>query len=206
MTQNHLFGDNDCNRSLGIRYEHLQSETPPNPFLYPRSLFRLQENTGIHPVLATHPPQLVQHFQPNPILESCAGKFVMSAAMGYVMGNLFGVVLGSYEGMAPPIPIPGQREAPKVPWKESMRGALRVTAGKCRYWGNNFMIISAVFAGLECASEKVRARHDVGNELIAGCATGATLAYGQGIQAQCLGCVGFAAFSMAIHHLTDGKF
>ena len=139
MTQNHLFGDNDCNRSLGIRYEHLQSETPPNPFLYPRSLFRLQENTGIHPVLATHPPQLVQHFQPNPILESCAGKFVMSAAMGvgyliefciahwltdnlsgYVMGNLFGVVLGSYEGMAPPIPIPGQREAPKVPWKESV--------------------------------------------------------------------------------------
>lgn len=39
-----------------------------------------------------------------------------------------------------------------------------------------------MFAGLECAAEKARGRHDVGNELIAGCATGAALAAGQGIQ------------------------
>lgn len=58
------------------------------------------------------------------------------------MGNLFGLVLGSYEGITPPIPVPGQRELPKVPWRESMSASWRVTAGKCRYWGNNFLVIS----------------------------------------------------------------
>jgi hypothetical protein len=37
------------------------------------------------------------------------------------MGNVFGLVLGSYEGITPPIPVPGQRELPKVPWRESVR-------------------------------------------------------------------------------------
>lgn len=37
------------------------------------------------------------------------------------MGNLFGLVLGSYEGITPPVPLPGQRELPKVPWRESVR-------------------------------------------------------------------------------------
>ncbi|EEY60403.1 Mitochondrial Protein Translocase (MPT) Family [Phytophthora infestans T30-4] len=116
------------------------------------------------------------------------------------MGNVFGLVLGSYEGITPPVPLPGQRELPKL------AGSWRVTAGKCRYWGNNFLVISAMFSGLECATEKIRARHDVGNELVAGCATGAALAAGQGIQAQCLGCAGFAAFSYAINVFTGGKF
>ena len=73
----------------------------------------------------------------------------------------------------------------------------------------SFLVIlcaAAMFSGLECASEKIRGRHDVGNELAAGCATGAALAAGQGIQAQCLGCVGFAAFSYAINVFTGGKF
>jgi hypothetical protein len=39
-----------------------------------------------------------------------------------------------------------------------------------------------MFSGLECASEKARGVHDVGNELVAGCATGAALAAGQGWQ------------------------
>lgn len=37
------------------------------------------------------------------------------------MGNVFGLVLGSYEGITPPVPLPGQRELPKVPWRESVR-------------------------------------------------------------------------------------
>jgi import inner membrane translocase subunit TIM22 len=40
----------------------------------------------------------------------------------------------------------------------------------------------AMFSGLECAVEKARGVHDVGNELVAGCATGAALAAGQGYQ------------------------
>lgn len=41
------------------------------------------------------------------------------------------------------------------------------------------------------------------NGTMAGCATGAALAAGQGPQAMCLGCVGFAAFSAAIEHFMD---
>ncbi|ETI54937.1 hypothetical protein F443_02331 [Phytophthora nicotianae P1569] len=226
-------GEDDANARLGVHVEDLSKETPPNPFLFPRSFLNmhlLHDTVGIHPFLPAYPPQILQWQQPNPITESCAGKFFLSAAMGYVMGNVFGLVLGSYEGITPPVPLPGQRELPKVPWRESVRllfyyypepcavrpinidtalqlaGSWRVTAGKCRYWGNNFLVISAMFSGLECATEKIRGRHDVGNELVAGCATGAALAAGQGIQAQCLGCAGFAAFSYAINVFTGGKF
>ncbi|KAG2527945.1 hypothetical protein JM18_002835 [Phytophthora kernoviae] len=202
-------GADDANARLGVHVADLRTEVPPNPFLFPRSFLRmhlLHDTVGIHPFLPAYPPQILQHLQPNPILESCAGKFFLSAAMGYVMGNVFGLVLGSYEGITPPVPLPGQREMPKVPWRESMADSWKVTRGKCRYWGNNFLVISAMFSGLECASEKVRGRHDVGNELVAGCATGAALAAGQGFQAQCLGCAGFAAFSYAINYFTGGNF
>uniref|UniRef100_K3WS24 Mitochondrial import inner membrane translocase subunit TIM22 n=1 Tax=Globisporangium ultimum (strain ATCC 200006 / CBS 805.95 / DAOM BR144) TaxID=431595 RepID=K3WS24_GLOUD len=199
-------GDADPNARLGVHVADLSAETPPNPFLFPRSLLHFHREGSFYPFLPAYPPAFLETQQPNPILESCAGKFFMSAAMGYAMGNLFGLVLGSYEGITPPVPLPGQRELPKVPWKESMVGAWRVTGGKMRYWGNNFLVISSMFSGLECAAEKARGRHDVGNELVAGCATGAALAAGQGVQAQCLGCVGFAAFSYAIHKFTDGRF
>ncbi|CAI5723686.1 unnamed protein product [Hyaloperonospora brassicae] len=199
----------DRNTLLGVHVADLSRETPPNAFLFPRTFLHthfLHDRVGVHPFLPAYPPQILQWLQPNPLTESCVGKFGLSAAMGYAMGNVFGLVLGSYEGITPPVPLPGQRELPKVPWRESVAGSWRTTAGKCRYWGNNFMIISAMFSGLECASEKIRGRHDVGNELAAGCATGAALAAGQGVQAQCLGCVGFAAFSYAINVFTGGKF
>ncbi|RLN59457.1 hypothetical protein BBJ28_00005811 [Nothophytophthora sp. Chile5] len=138
-------GAEDANARLGVHVEDLSAERPPNPFLFPRSFLRshlLHDTVGIHPFLPAYPPQILQNLQPNPILESCAGKFFLSAAMD----------------------------------------------------------------GWFCATEKARARHDVGNELVAGCATGAALAAGQGYQAQCLGCAGFAAFSYAINYFTDGKF
>ncbi|TYZ60154.1 hypothetical protein PybrP1_000514 [[Pythium] brassicae (nom. inval.)] len=175
-------GGGDPNARLGPRVEHLSGDAPPNLFLFPRSLLQLQRETRIFPFLPAYPPAFLESQQPNPLLESCAGKFLVSAALGYGMGNLFGLVLGSYEGITPPVPLPGQRELPKVPWRESMVGAWRVTGGKMRYWGNSFLVISGLFAGLECAAEKARGRHDVGNEVIAGCATGAALAAGQGVQ------------------------
>uniref|UniRef100_H3H2B6 Mitochondrial import inner membrane translocase subunit TIM22 n=2 Tax=Phytophthora ramorum TaxID=164328 RepID=H3H2B6_PHYRM len=201
-------GADDANARLGVHVADLSKETPPNPFLFPRSFLKmhlLHDTVGIHPFLPAYPPQILQWQQPNPIVESCAGKFFLSAAMGYVMGNVFGLVLGSYEGITPPVPLPGQRELPKVPWRESVRynSLAIVPVGDATYLS---LCCPAMFSGLECASEKIRGRHDVGNELVAGCATGAALAAGQGIQAQCLGCAGFAAFSYAINVFTGGKF
>ncbi|RLN27346.1 hypothetical protein BBJ28_00013100 [Nothophytophthora sp. Chile5] len=201
-------GAEDANARLGVHVEDLSAERPPNPFLFPRSFLRmhlLHDTVGIHPFLPAYPPQILQNLQPNPILESCAGKFFLSAAMGYVMGNVFGLVLGSYEGITPPVPLPGQRELPKVPWRESVRQIRQwLVRGELR--PASAATGATTSSSSPCATEKARARHDVGNELVAGCATGAALAAGQGYQAQCLGCAGFAAFSYAINYFTDGKF
>jgi import inner membrane translocase subunit TIM22 len=78
-------GAEDANARLGVHVEDLSSETPPNPFLFPRSFLKskvLFDAAGIHPFLPAYPPQILQWQQPNPITESCAGKFFLSAAMG----------------------------------------------------------------------------------------------------------------------------
>jgi hypothetical protein len=58
---------------------------------------------------------------PNRMMETCAGKVIFSAAIGYVMGLVVGVLLGSYEHITPPMMGPGQRELPKTPILEEVR-------------------------------------------------------------------------------------
>lgn len=62
----------------------------------------------------------------------------------------------------------------------------------------NFGYIGAIYAGVECCVESLRAQNDIYNGISAGCLTGAGLAYKQGPQAALIGCAGFAAFSAAI--------
>ena len=58
-----------------------------------------------------------------------------------------------------------------------------------------------MFSGCDCLFEKWRGKHDVINGSLSGCATGAVLAAKQGPSAACVGCAGFAAFSVAIDAL-----
>jgi import inner membrane translocase subunit TIM22 len=69
-----------------------------------------------------------------------------------------------------------------------------------RSWSSakNFGAIGALYSGIECGIEGLRAKNDLGNSVAAGCATGAILARNGGPQAAALGCAGFAAFSAAI--------
>lgn len=79
-------GAEDANARLGVRVEHLSADAPPNAFLFPRSLLHFQrERIGFYPFLPAYPPNFLESQQPNPILESCAGKFFLSAAMGSYM-------------------------------------------------------------------------------------------------------------------------
>lgn len=75
-------GDGDVNARLGARVEHLSGDEPPNLFLFPRSLEQLTRESQFFPFLAAYPPAFLQTQQPNPLLEACAGKFFLSAAMG----------------------------------------------------------------------------------------------------------------------------
>ena len=69
-----------------------------------------------------------------------------------------------------------------------------------RSWSTakNFGAVGALFSGIECGIEGLRAKNDIGNGVAAGCLTGAILARNGGPQAAAVGCAGFAAFSAAI--------
>jgi mitochondrial import inner membrane translocase subunit TIM22 len=69
-----------------------------------------------------------------------------------------------------------------------------------RSYAKGFGAMGALFAGSECAVEKMRAKHDIYNSVYAGCFTGAVLAHKAGPQAMCAGCATFAALSAAIDH------
>ncbi|ETV94834.1 hypothetical protein H310_11500 [Aphanomyces invadans] len=127
--------------------------------------------------------------------ETCVSKVILSSVIGYTLGVAMGGLLSSYEAIAPPIPVPGQRVMPKVPFRESLQASRRLISEKSFSWGRNFLIFSAMTSGLECLVSKGRGRHDTTSVALAGCATGATLAMGQGPMMQCGSCVLLAAFS-----------
>ncbi|KDO21714.1 hypothetical protein SPRG_13130 [Saprolegnia parasitica CBS 223.65] len=162
-----------------------------NPFTFPRST-------------SFAPGQAIPNFYPISIADTCAFKTITSGAMGYVLGRAMGLLLSSYEAITPPIPVPGQRELPKVPWREQLQVSGRMIGEKSTSWGRNFLFFSAMISGMECLVDKGRGHHDITSVAIAGCATGAVFAAGQGVQAQCLACGGMAAFSAAMEHFMHG--
>jgi import inner membrane translocase subunit TIM22 len=62
----------------------------------------------------------------------------------------------------------------------------------------NFGKVGALFAGIECGVEGLRAKNDLANGAIAGCMAGGILAKNAGPQAALGGCAAFAAFGLAI--------
>ena len=141
---------------------------------------------------------------PNPLWltqESCAFKattgVVLGAGVGAMMGLFFGIL-----GADPSVPVgPGGRAIPAAPLAHQVRVAWRALGDKALWYTKSFAVITALFSGCDCLFEKARGRHDAINGSLSGCATGAVLAAKQGPQAACLGCVGFAAFSVAVDAL-----
>ncbi|RHN61737.1 Mitochondrial inner membrane translocase subunit Tim17/Tim22/Tim23/peroxisomal protein PMP24 [Medicago truncatula] len=52
-------------------------------------------------------------------------------------------------------------------------------------------------------SFQARAKHDITNTFVAGCTTGAAISAKGGPQAACMGCAGFAAFSVVIEKFLE---
>jgi len=132
------------------------------------------------------------------LTESCAGKAAIGIFGGGVMGLLMGVFLGAMSDMTPPVTVINGKEVPQAPIKEQMRTTIRATGQKSLYWCRQFAFITGVFSGTECIVEKSRGRHDVWNEVLGGCVTGAAMQGKHGPQAAAVGCGGFAAFSLVI--------
>jgi len=93
---------------------------------------------------------------------------------------------------------PSGKEPPQAPILEQMRVTYRAVGKRALGMGASFATITCVFSGIECVVEKFRGKHDVINGAASGCAAGAALSAKSGPATACMGCVGFAAFSVAI--------
>jgi import inner membrane translocase subunit TIM22 len=131
------------------------------------------------------------------IVEACATKIITGAIMGSVMGVLMGIFMGAM-GDVSAIQVVNGREVPTAPLREQVRAAWKSTVAKSAGWARGFGVMTALFGGIECVIEKQRAKHDVWNPTISGCAVGATLSAKAGPQAACIGCIGFGGFSLII--------
>jgi len=95
---------------------------------------------------------------------------------------------------------PGGQGTPvsSLPWKQQLKHGFKDMGARSISTAKNFGKVGAMFSGIECGIEGLRAKNDLGNGVAAGCLTGAILARNGGPQAAAVGCAGFAAFSAAI--------
>ncbi|KAK0651816.1 Tim17/Tim22/Tim23/Pmp24 family-domain-containing protein [Cercophora newfieldiana] len=134
-------------------------------------------------------------------MESCYAKTAMSGVAGFGLGGLFGIFMAS---MAYDTPYhtagagTGATPISSLPWKQQVKVGFKDMGARSYSTAKNFGMVGALFSGIECGIEGLRAKNDMGNGVAAGCLTGAILARNGGPQAAAVGCAGFAAFSAAI--------
>lgn len=85
-----------------------------------------------------------------------------------------------------------------LPMRQQLAHGLKDMGSRSYSMAKNFGKIGALFAGIECGIEGLRAKNDLMNGVAAGCLTGGILAKNAGPQAALGGCLAFAAFSAAI--------
>lgn len=161
---------------------------------YYGDIAKLYPFPGIRSVSFPPPPDKYPVL-PTILPESCAFKIVTGALMGSVLGVGLGLFMGAM-GDVSPIQIVNGREVPMAPVREQLRAGYKSTAVKAAGWARNFGVLTAMFGGVECLIEKYRGKRDVWNPVVSGCVVGGTLSARGGPAAACVGCAGFAGFSL----------
>lgn len=97
-------------------------------------------------------------------------------------------------------PVPGDNKTPvsSLPLRQQLKVGFKDMGTRSWSMARNFGKVGALFSGIECGIEGLRAKNDLTNGVAAGCLTGGILAKNAGPQAVAGGCVAFAAFSAAI--------
>lgn len=95
---------------------------------------------------------------------------------------------------------PGQPQTmvTSLPLKQQLKIGFKDMGTKSFSMAKNFGKVGALYSGIECGIEGLRAKNDIPNAVAAGCVTGGVLAKNAGPQAAVGGCLAFAAFSAAI--------
>jgi len=133
-------------------------------------------------------------------MESCYAKTVMSGVMGFGLGGVFGLFMASMAYDTPYHSPGGVAVTPvsSLPWRQQLKVGFKDMGARSYSTAKNFGAVGALFSGIECGIEGLRAKNDLANGVAAGCLTGGILARNGGPQAAAVGCAGFAAFSAAI--------
>ncbi|KAK4230435.1 putative mitochondrial import inner membrane translocase [Podospora fimiseda] len=140
-------------------------------------------------------------------MESCYIKTAMSGVAGFALGGVFGLFMASmaYDtpyhtaGAAPGATgMAAAKDLSSLPLKRQIAIGFKDMGARSWSTAKNFGAVGALFSGIECGIEGLRAKNDLANGVAAGCLTGGILARNGGPQAAAIGCAGFAAFSAAI--------
>ncbi|GJX55631.1 mitochondrial import inner membrane translocase subunit TIM22-4 isoform X1 [Tanacetum coccineum] len=142
------------------------------------------------------------------IWNNCAVRSVASGVMGGGLGLAMGLFLGALDN-------PIMHEVEMTGRQQFIYTAKQM--GR-RSWGSckAFAVMGFIFSAAESwklslmfidnnflIPVKARAKHDMTNTVAAGCVTGGTLSAKGGPKAACIGCAGFAAFSVVIEKFLD---
>lgn len=93
---------------------------------------------------------------------------------------------------------PNGQSITSLPLRQQLKIGFKDMGTRAFSTAKNFGKVGALFSGIECGIEGLRAKNDITNGVAAGCLTGGLLAKNAGPQAAAGGCVAFAAFSAAI--------
>lgn len=130
-------------------------------------------------------------------MQSCPGKTIIAGVMGFGLGGAFGFFMSSMSFDT----AFGTTEVQKIahlPFRQQMK--LQFSDMGKRSWSSakSFGKIGAIYSGVECCIESLRAKSDMYNSIAAGALTGAGLAVKSGPKGAAMGAAGFALFSVAI--------
>ncbi|CAI7744748.1 unnamed protein product, partial [Closterium sp. NIES-54] len=128
------------------------------------------------------------------MMNHCGVRTVISGVMGGGMGVMMGLLFGALDQ---PLHVE------EMSTRQQLVHGFKQMAQRSWHTGKTFAVMGAIFSASECMAEKARARHDEVNTVIAGCVTGGALSARAGPQAACMGCAGFAAFSLLIEKVLE---
>lgn len=137
--------------------------------------------------------------------ETCLFKAALAGTAGGGLGLFCGLLFGGYStAVDKAVEMNG-------PASLKLRVGFREAGKAMLSYAKSFAMFGIVFSSTECTIEKIRARHDLYNSVMAGCATGAILASQPRTQMpararatqMALACGGMAAFSAAIDYYME---
>ncbi|KAK3206595.1 hypothetical protein Dsin_020641 [Dipteronia sinensis] len=128
------------------------------------------------------------------VWNNCAVRSVFSGVMGGGLGLCMGLFVGALDNPLMQDTMTGREQ---FMYTLKQMGRRSLSSAKA------FAVMGFIFSAAECVVEKARAKHDMTNTVVAGCVTGGAISAKGGPKAACVGCAGFAAFSVVIEKFLD---